>query len=169
MSTRIRLNSDADMHKMLKSVHADKESSTDSDNDALDQSFHSSEDIKPKKSKTQKKQKKEKKEKKEKKSKKSKKRKRSTSSNSSIEQQEKAIAIDMLITTKRRNNGVSWAPPQKNPWTGKPFSPRFYDILEKRKTLPAWHAHDEVIGLVLKNQVIILQGETGSGKTTQVP
>jgi len=41
--------------------------------------------------------------------------------------------------------------------------------LEKRKELPAWNARQQVIDLVKKYQVIILQGETGSGKTTQVP
>jgi len=62
-----------------------------------------------------------------------------------------------------------WQPPKKNEWTGLPFSPRYFEILEKRKELPAWAARQQVVDLVKKYQVIILQGETGSGKTTQVP
>ena len=57
----------------------------------------------------------------------------------------------------------------KNPWTNALYSPHYHDILEKRKELPAWNAHSEILKLVNKYQVVILQGETGSGKTTQVP
>ena len=56
-----------------------------------------------------------------------------------------------------------------NYWTGKPYSKKYYDILEKRKLLPVWEAYDTLINLVQENQIVILQGETGSGKTTQVP
>lgn len=49
------------------------------------------------------------------------------------------------------------------------FSPKFYEIYEKRKELPAWAAKSEILALVKKYQVVILEGETGSGKTTQVP
>ena len=62
-----------------------------------------------------------------------------------------------------------WVPPERNPWTQRPFTDRFFDILQKRKELPAWHARQQVIDLVNEFQVVILQGETGSGKTTQVP
>jgi pre-mRNA-splicing factor ATP-dependent RNA helicase DHX15/PRP43 len=53
--------------------------------------------------------------------------------------------------------------------TGAPFSKTYYEILAKRKLLPAWDAKSKVINLVKENQILILQGETGSGKTTQVP
>jgi len=33
-----------------------------------------------------------------------------------------------------------WHPPKKNEWTGLPFSEQYYEILEKRKELPAWAA-----------------------------
>lgn len=56
-----------------------------------------------------------------------------------------------------------------NPYTNKPYSQRYYDILAKRKKLPAWEAQEQVQMLVNEYQTIILQGETGSGKTTQVP
>ncbi|KAJ6686738.1 ATP-DEPENDENT RNA HELICASE, partial [Salix purpurea] len=56
-----------------------------------------------------------------------------------------------------------------NRWNGKPYSQRYYDILEKRKNLPVWHQKEEFLQVLKKNQVIILVGETGSGKTTQIP
>uniref|UniRef100_A0A0G4GML2 RNA helicase n=1 Tax=Chromera velia CCMP2878 TaxID=1169474 RepID=A0A0G4GML2_9ALVE len=54
-----------------------------------------------------------------------------------------------------------------NPYTGRPYSQRYYDILEKRKSLPAWEAQKNFVKLVKKNQCTVLVGETGSGKTTQ--
>jgi len=56
-----------------------------------------------------------------------------------------------------------------NPYTGRQYSQKYYQILEKRKTLPMTEHKQEFIDLVTKNQVVILVGETGSGKTTQVP
>ena len=53
--------------------------------------------------------------------------------------------------------------------SGRPYSPQYFKILEKRKELPAWEAQQKIITLVQQNQVLVLQGETGSGKTTQVP
>ncbi|KAI5599106.1 hypothetical protein POPTR_002G192500v4 [Populus trichocarpa] len=56
-----------------------------------------------------------------------------------------------------------------NRWNGKPYSQRYYDILEKRKNLPVWHQKEDFLQVLKKNQAIILVGETGSGKTTQIP
>jgi len=51
----------------------------------------------------------------------------------------------------------------------KPYSKKYYEILTKRKELPAWEAKQNLFKLVQDNQILILQGETGSGKTTQIP
>lgn len=56
-----------------------------------------------------------------------------------------------------------------NPMTGRPFSQRYYDILAKRKTLPVYEFRDQFTQMVTDNQVLVLVGETGSGKTTQIP
>ncbi|EXB55979.1 putative pre-mRNA-splicing factor ATP-dependent RNA helicase [Morus notabilis] len=56
-----------------------------------------------------------------------------------------------------------------NTWTGKPYSQRYFEILEKRKTLPVWQQKDEFMQVLRNNQTLILVGETGSGKTTQIP
>lgn len=56
-----------------------------------------------------------------------------------------------------------------NPLTGQPYSQRYHDILDKRKWLPAWEARKDFLKLIKRNQVVVLVGETGSGKTTQLP
>lgn len=56
-----------------------------------------------------------------------------------------------------------------NYWTKQPFSSRYYDILAKRQQLPVYEFKDELEQKVRDNQVIIVEGETGSGKTTQIP
>ncbi|KAG6474728.1 hypothetical protein ZIOFF_068667 [Zingiber officinale] len=56
-----------------------------------------------------------------------------------------------------------------NRWNGRPYSQRYYEILEKRKTLPVWQQKEEFLQVLKANQTLILVGETGSGKTTQIP
>jgi len=55
-----------------------------------------------------------------------------------------------------------------NPLTGKPFSPRYFTIRKKREALPVWKYLEEIGAQLEKSQIIIIEGETGSGKTTQV-
>ncbi|KAK7846186.1 probable pre-mRNA-splicing factor ATP-dependent RNA helicase DEAH2 isoform X1 [Quercus suber] len=59
--------------------------------------------------------------------------------------------------------------PAINSWTGRPYSQRYYEILEKRRGLPVWHQKEEFLQVLKANQTLILVGETGSGKTTQIP
>lgn len=56
-----------------------------------------------------------------------------------------------------------------NPFSGKPFSSRYFKILEGRQKLPIFEAKDQIQRLVRRYQSVLLVGETGSGKTTQVP
>lgn len=56
-----------------------------------------------------------------------------------------------------------------NPYTGKPFSKKYYQILEGRQKLPVYEAKSQIVSLVHRYQSVLLVGETGSGKTTQVP
>ncbi|KAI9323771.1 P-loop containing nucleoside triphosphate hydrolase protein [Dichotomocladium elegans] len=57
----------------------------------------------------------------------------------------------------------------KNPFTKKPFSDRYRSILETRRKLPVHKQRAELLSMVHNNQFVVLVGETGSGKTTQVP
>ncbi|CAD6234094.1 GSCOCG00007546001-RA-CDS [Cotesia congregata] len=51
----------------------------------------------------------------------------------------------------------------------KNSNPKFRKIIEGRQKLPAWKMMDEIIATVDTNQVTIISGETGCGKSTQVP
>lgn len=50
-----------------------------------------------------------------------------------------------------------------NPWTLKPYSSRYYEILQKRKQLPVYEFKNALEAAVRDNQVVIVEGETGSG------
>ena len=52
--------------------------------------------------------------------------------------------------------------------TGLPFTPRYYELFNKRSQLPVWEYKSQFMDMVSKHQIIVLVGETGSGKTTQV-
>lgn len=75
-----------------------------------------------------------------------------------------------------------------NPHTALPYTPRYFEIFRKRIQLPVWEYQDKFLDLLAKHQVkrqhgnhqrdvasqfklqtICLVGETGSGKTTQIP
>lgn len=51
---------------------------------------------------------------------------------------------------------------------GLPYTPRYWEIFNKRSTLPVWEYKAQFMDMVTKHQIIVLVGETGSGKTTQV-
>ncbi|XP_022914183.1 pre-mRNA-splicing factor ATP-dependent RNA helicase DHX16 [Onthophagus taurus] len=46
---------------------------------------------------------------------------------------------------------------------------RLLDIEETKKSLPVYPFRDRIIAAVKEHQVLIIEGETGSGKTTQIP
>ncbi|KAJ3289164.1 hypothetical protein HK104_007684 [Borealophlyctis nickersoniae] len=56
-----------------------------------------------------------------------------------------------------------------NHFTGRPFTQRYRDILEKRRGLPVHKQREDFLKLYQQNQTLIFVGETGSGKTTQIP
>ena len=45
---------------------------------------------------------------------------------------------------------------------------RFETIAEQRKTLPIYSFREDIVNTVKSQQILILVGETGSGKTTQL-
>ena len=55
-----------------------------------------------------------------------------------------------------------------NPFNGKLFSDRYFDILKKRIELPVWEYREKFMETMKEKQAFVLVGETGSGKTTQV-
>jgi len=64
--------------------------------------------------------------------------------------------------------GAKRTPPSVNPVNGTPFSAKYYELFEQRMKLPVSRFLDNLEGKLRKNQVVIVEGETGSGKTTQV-
>ena len=44
----------------------------------------------------------------------------------------------------------------------------FKDLLEKRKQLPVYNHKQQILDAIIRSQVVIIRGDTGSGKTTQV-
>jgi HrpA-like RNA helicase len=52
-----------------------------------------------------------------------------------------------------------------NPWTQRSYSSKYYEILQKRKQLPVYEFKDALEKAVKENQVVIVEGETGSGET----
>lgn len=78
--------------------------------------------------------------------------------------------VDEAAVSAKKSNGAMAASALStiNKWNGRPYSQRYYEILEKRKTLPVWHQKEEFLQALKDNQTLILVGETGSGKTTQV-
>ncbi|KAF9522876.1 P-loop containing nucleoside triphosphate hydrolase protein [Crepidotus variabilis] len=56
-----------------------------------------------------------------------------------------------------------------NPFTKQPHSKQYKTILESRKKLPVFAQMDDFLKIFSDNQIIVMVGETGSGKTTQIP
>lgn len=57
---------------------------------------------------------------------------------------------------------------KKEPELSEPEKKRL-TIEETKKSLPIYAFKEELIQAVREHQVLIIEGETGSGKTTQIP
>ena len=55
----------------------------------------------------------------------------------------------------------------KEEWLRRQGNPAQREMITKRQALPAWQMQDAIVQTVNKNQVTIISGETGSGKSTQ--
>jgi len=56
-----------------------------------------------------------------------------------------------------------------NPFTQLPYTKKYHTLLDKRMQLPVWDHKQQFMKLITEHQVVVLVGETGSGKTTQIP
>ncbi|XP_034047713.1 3'-5' RNA helicase YTHDC2 [Thalassophryne amazonica] len=67
--------------------------------------------------------------------------------------------IDKNRTRGRLNNGIPLVPPMRTPSELDSF----------RRSLPVHERREEIVQLIKENKVVLIVGETGSGKTTQIP
>ena len=56
-----------------------------------------------------------------------------------------------------------------NFFTGRSLSKQYFRILEKRRDLPVQTQREEFLAMYHSSQILVFVGETGSGKTTQIP
>ena len=67
------------------------------------------------------------------------------------------------------SDSTSSSSSQFNPYTSQPYTSHYQDLLVKRKQLPVWQYRESFQEMVASSQFTVLMGETGSGKTTQIP
>nr|XP_033502301.1 3'-5' RNA helicase YTHDC2 isoform X1 [Epinephelus lanceolatus] len=68
-------------------------------------------------------------------------------------------SYDKNKASGRLNNGIPMVPRRRNPSELDSF----------RCSLPVHERQEEIIQLIRENRVVLVEGETGSGKTTQIP
>ena len=71
---------------------------------------------------------------------------------------ERKRKIDLDSSQEKRVKGT-------NLWTGEEFSAKYLKILEGRLKLPVYQFKEQLLDAVSKNQIVVVEGETGSGKT----
>jgi len=90
-----------------------------------------------------------------------------------LEEKPEADFESLLDKLERRNTTAKQAEAVEdsdiNPWTGQRHSERYFKILEARRKLPVNKQRQEFLDLYHNNQILVFVGETGSGKTTQIP
>ncbi|KKA29806.1 hypothetical protein TD95_003085 [Thielaviopsis punctulata] len=57
----------------------------------------------------------------------------------------------------------------ENPFNGRTHTQQYFSILEKRRDLPVQKQRQEFLDKYHSTQILVFVGETGSGKTTQIP
>ncbi|KAF4954626.1 hypothetical protein FSARC_12066 [Fusarium sarcochroum] len=58
---------------------------------------------------------------------------------------------------------------ESNPFTGRTHSQKYFQILQGRRDLPVHKQRQEFLDKYHSTQILVFVGETGSGKTTQIP
>uniref|UniRef100_A0A183BW77 RNA helicase n=1 Tax=Globodera pallida TaxID=36090 RepID=A0A183BW77_GLOPA len=58
---------------------------------------------------------------------------------------------------------------KENLYTGNKYSSAYWKLHEERIKLPVWSHKSEFLAALEKHRCILLEAETGSGKTTQIP
>ena len=87
---------------------------------------------------------------------------------------ENAIKVDAKSRYQQdstASSDCSMADPDlvKRLWASKVSSPAYTRMLQSRMNLPIWHFKQQLLDAIENHQAIIVCGETGCGKSTQVP
>jgi pre-mRNA-splicing factor ATP-dependent RNA helicase DHX15/PRP43 len=82
---------------------------------------------------------------------------------------ERKRRLDLDLGTESTDGEISKKEKGTNPWTGQAYSEQYQKILKARLKLPVYQFKDKLLDAVSKNQIVVVEGETGSGKTTQIP
>ncbi|KAI5846500.1 P-loop containing nucleoside triphosphate hydrolase protein [Morchella snyderi] len=81
--------------------------------------------------------------------------------------------VSILNTFKRHQTTTKQARKAENgplnPFNGNTLSNQYFKILEMRRNLPVHQQRDEFLEVFHSSQILVFVGETGSGKTTQIP
>jgi len=56
-----------------------------------------------------------------------------------------------------------------SPFTGRPYSQEYWNLLEERQKMPVYKKIPEILAKVNHHKIVLIQAETGAGKTTQIP
>ena len=67
------------------------------------------------------------------------------------------------------NEGLTSSNALKAIWSQKSSTPSYQGMLSARKTLPIWQYRNDILNAIEGHQVVIVCGQTGCGKSTQVP
>ena len=77
--------------------------------------------------------------------------------------------INNLTAKKQQTTLHARQSSEINPWTGRTYSQKYQSILQTRLQLPVYQFQSKLLEAVQSNQCVVVEGETGSGKTTQIP
>ncbi|ORX39465.1 P-loop containing nucleoside triphosphate hydrolase protein [Piromyces finnis] len=83
--------------------------------------------------------------------------------NQEVEEEEELSSDDDNDKSKRNGKGGNKYLPNTNK------NSSYKAMLKKRETLPIYKHRKEILDLIENNQVVLIAGETGSGKSTQIP
>ncbi|KAG0229491.1 ATP-dependent RNA helicase dhx29, partial [Mortierella sp. GBA43] len=74
-----------------------------------------------------------------------------------------------FVNRKKKNVVTPAGRTLRDIWNRRTDMPHYKILLEKRKELPMYQFREQFLTMIAKHQVVIVSGETGCGKSTQVP
>lgn len=80
---------------------------------------------------------------------------------------ESCLGLYLILRATLADSSLVLQDGPTNPFTLRPHSKRYMDILTLRKNLPVHQQMSEFIEMFQSSQFTVMVGETGSGKTTQ--